>query len=338
MKLEVSAGIIRRADGSILVCKRGEGRRNAHLWEFPGGKREQNETACACLERELMEELHLPVTGVRPVCEREEEGIRFTFLSCRTEGEPVLTEHEEARFVSPRAMLALPFCPADEPVARALALNEPPLRHFFWDFDGTLMDTYPAMSRTLVRAAASLGVNVTTARALDLLKGCLADAISEVARSGGVKRDELDAAWRRENALMDASALQPVRGIPQALARLSAMGGRHYLVTHRDRSALDMLEKAGLMRYFTDAVTSEDGFARKPAPDSCLHLLRRHTICPAEAVMIGDRPLDTAAGRAAGILSCLLDEDGRFSQDGCELRAASALELPDVLCPALPGD
>ena len=38
--LEVSAGIVFDREGRILICKRGEGRKNAHLWEFPGGKRE----------------------------------------------------------------------------------------------------------------------------------------------------------------------------------------------------------------------------------------------------------------------------------------------------------
>ena len=36
--IQVSAGIILRGN-QILAAKRGEGRKNAHLWEFPGGKR-----------------------------------------------------------------------------------------------------------------------------------------------------------------------------------------------------------------------------------------------------------------------------------------------------------
>ena len=95
---EVSAGIVRDGEGRILVCRRGEGRRNAHLWEFPGGKREPGEDAAACLRRELEEELRLPITAVRPVWEAEEGGIRFTFLTAETAALPVLTEHEDARF------------------------------------------------------------------------------------------------------------------------------------------------------------------------------------------------------------------------------------------------
>ena len=49
--IEVSAGIIRDERGYILIARRGEGRKNAHLWEFPGGKREPGEDAAVCLIR-----------------------------------------------------------------------------------------------------------------------------------------------------------------------------------------------------------------------------------------------------------------------------------------------
>ena len=42
--MRVSAGIVRYPDGRILICRRGEGRKNAHLWEFPGGKQEAGES------------------------------------------------------------------------------------------------------------------------------------------------------------------------------------------------------------------------------------------------------------------------------------------------------
>ena len=325
--IEVSAGIIRREDGCVLICQRGEGRHNAHLWEFPGGKREAGEGPEACLIRELREELALPVANVKALCGREAEGIRFTFLTATTEAEPVLTEHEAALFVPARDMLRYAFCPADEPVARALALNEPPLRHFFWDFDGTLMDTYPMMTAAFVRAAGSMGVTVESDRALKLLKETLAHAVSVIASENGIDAAELTAAFRREERMADVAAIP---GIPETLR---ALDGHHYLVTHRNRAALECLENAGLLALFDDFVTSEDGFPRKPEPDMLLHLMRKHGLNPAECVMIGDRPLDTAAGRRAGMLSCLLDVEGRFPDDFCELRAASAEALARLLRP-----
>lgn len=58
--VEVAAAIIQK-EGRILICRRGEGGSCAHLWEFPGGKREAGETLQACVVRECLEELGLKI-------------------------------------------------------------------------------------------------------------------------------------------------------------------------------------------------------------------------------------------------------------------------------------
>ena len=58
--IEVAAGLVFR-DGKLLITKRPEGGHLAGLWEFPGGKREANETIERCLSRELKEELGIEV-------------------------------------------------------------------------------------------------------------------------------------------------------------------------------------------------------------------------------------------------------------------------------------
>lgn len=327
---EVSAGIIRRPDGRVLICQRGEGRSNARLWEFPGGKIEAGESPCDCLKRELLEELRLPVADLREVCRREAQGILFHFIEGTTQAEPQLTEHEACAFVTPREMLGYAFCPADTDIARTMALNAPALRHFFWDFDGTVMDTYPAMTEAFVRMAKRFGVEIAPERALSLMKNNLTHALRIIADENRLDASAMVSVFREEEKVTLARMAQPVPGIPEAMR---ALPGKHYLVTHRDRAALDYLKLMGLKDLFTDFVVENDGFPRKPAPDSLLHLVRKHGLDLAECVMIGDRPLDTAAGRNAGMLSCLLDEEGRFPEDPCELRTNAAHDLPVLLCP-----
>lgn len=329
----VSCGICRAPDGRILICRRGEGRNHAHLWEFPGGKQESGETAEACLKRELMEELSLPVEDVRLILTEQGEGLTFDFLTCRMAGRPVRTEHEALDLAFPRQMLPLPFCPADTDVVRRLALNDPPLRHFFWDFDGTLADSYPAMVRAFLRGARTLNASADAGRVLALMKDSLGACAQAVAAENGLRADDLVAAFHRAEAEEPVAGIPAVAGIPEALRALKALGGRHYLVTHRGGTAFDWLRAHHLEGLIADAVTAEDGFPRKPAPDSLLSLIRRHRVNPAAAVMIGDRPLDTTAGRAAGLLGCLLDTEGRFPACPCDLRAASAASLPGLLCP-----
>lgn len=333
--IRVSAGIVRRSDGRILICQRGEGRNNAHLWEFPGGKQEPGETAERCLIRELQEELSLPVARVELLCQREEGGILFDFLTAETDAEPVLTEHEAYAFVTPREMLYYDFCPADTAVARSLALTHPPLDTFLWDLDGTLMDTYPGMVVAFCKAAASLGVKVEPDRVLTLMKVRLGHCCRVIAEEHGLTEEAMLAAFREEEARIDPDLIRPLPGIPEALRALKEQGGRHFAVTHRStRTAWPYLEHAGLKELFDGGVFPEDGLPSKPAPDMILHLLKKHNLDPEKCVMIGDRPLDIQCGHAAGIIGCLIDTEGRFMDCPCEIRTDTAAGLETLLKPS----
>jgi mutator protein MutT len=68
--IEVSAGLVFR-DGKLLIAQR---HADAHLggsWEFPGGKRECDESFETCLARELREELGIEI-AVRELVETVE--------------------------------------------------------------------------------------------------------------------------------------------------------------------------------------------------------------------------------------------------------------------------
>jgi A/G-specific adenine glycosylase len=64
--VDVACGIIRRADGRILIAQRPETGLLPNLWEFPGGKREGREALVVTCQREIKEELGIDVeVGLR---------------------------------------------------------------------------------------------------------------------------------------------------------------------------------------------------------------------------------------------------------------------------------
>ena len=68
--VEVSAGLVFR-NGKLLVTQRHADAHLGGLWEFPGGKRERDESFESCLVRELREELGIEV-AVRDLVETVE--------------------------------------------------------------------------------------------------------------------------------------------------------------------------------------------------------------------------------------------------------------------------
>lgn len=118
-RIEVAAGVVRNAEGKILICRR-KGSLEG-LWEFPGGKREKGETFQQCLERELMEELELPVKAgesLGSVMRTESDGrmIWLVFVSAEVQGDVPLQlhVHGDAAWVMPDEMSDYTFCPADQ--------------------------------------------------------------------------------------------------------------------------------------------------------------------------------------------------------------------------------
>ena len=76
---------------------------------------------------------------------------------------------------------------------------------------------------------------------------------------------------------------------------ISNQGGRHFLVSHRNDQVLEILEKTSIAAYFTEVVTSNSGFKRKPDPESMIYLREKYQI--SSGLVIGDRPLISKPGK-----------------------------------------
>ena len=99
----------------------------AGLWEFPGGKVEDNETPEAALVRELNEELgiHVSLGDLEPLTFASHTYDTFHLLMplfvCRVwQGIPSPREGQELRWVRPARLSDFAMPPADEPLVALL--------------------------------------------------------------------------------------------------------------------------------------------------------------------------------------------------------------------------
>ncbi|GLO68052.1 (deoxy)nucleoside triphosphate pyrophosphohydrolase [Oceanobacillus kimchii] len=112
-------------DDKILCAQRGESKNLSYKWEFPGGKIETNETPQEALEREIREELQCNI-GVgeqidHTVYEYDFGVVHLTTFYCTLQkGTPVLTEHENVKWLYKHEMSELDWAPADIPAVEKI--------------------------------------------------------------------------------------------------------------------------------------------------------------------------------------------------------------------------
>ncbi len=124
----VAAGVIRDADGRLLLAQRPVGKHLAGLWEFPGGKCEPGESAHDALARELDEEVGIQIDESRPLLSLThaypEKIVRLLIREVRQwHGQAHGREGQPIRWVSLDQAASLPMPEADRPMLKMLAVD-----------------------------------------------------------------------------------------------------------------------------------------------------------------------------------------------------------------------
>lgn len=186
------------------------------------------------------------------------------------------------------------------------------LKNFIWDFDGTLYNSYPIITKAAIASFHEFGKEFADSTAFYqfIKKASLGELIAEQEID---KQAFNDVFHSLENAQLNQ--IQPFNSTAETISGLAMRGGKQFILTHRKvTSTKKLLVRDQLDNYFSEIVGIDSGFARKPEPDSLLYLLEKYSLRPDETLMIGDRRLDVEAGKNAGCQTCLFDQDGFFGK------------------------
>lgn len=167
-------------------------------------------------------------------------------------------------------------------------------RDYIWDLGGTLLDNYASSTTAFVDTLAENGITASRDEVYQALRVSTAHAVATLAAGVPAFLAEYKAA---EAAELEHPAL--FEGAREVLAAVVRAGGRNFLVSHRDRQVLHLLDETGIDEYFTEVVTADDGFPRKPDPSSIRYLVDKYGL--SDVVAVGDRPIDVEAAVAAGV-------------------------------------
>ncbi|HOS48866.1 MAG TPA: (deoxy)nucleoside triphosphate pyrophosphohydrolase [Bacteroidia bacterium] len=123
--IRVVAAIIYRNDDEFLIARKKQGISLAGLWEFPGGKIEENEEAKFALEREIKEELNINISSLIPFIDYTYYGENMilemqSFKCFSADTITHLTDHDRVEWIKACDIDHYPLAPADLVIAEEL--------------------------------------------------------------------------------------------------------------------------------------------------------------------------------------------------------------------------
>lgn len=126
--VEVVAALVQDEKGRYLITQRRKGSHLAGLWEFPGGKREADESLEEALRRELAEELSARFAVGQRVetvrWEYPERTIVIHFYRCRLESGTIEPREDQAMaWVAAERLSDFDFPPADRDLIARLRVG-----------------------------------------------------------------------------------------------------------------------------------------------------------------------------------------------------------------------
>ena len=174
---------------------------------------------------------------------------------------------------------------------------------FIWDLDGTLLDSYEAILSGIEEIYAQFSIPYDEEKVREfILKFSVQDLFVQVAEERKLDVEMLNQVRAQSLAEKNAQVvLMP--GARDVLAWADQAGIQQFVYTHKGDNALTILRDLGLESYFTEILTSQSGFARKPSSEAATYLLGKYQLDSEKTYYIGDRTLDVEFAQNSRIQS-----------------------------------
>jgi HAD superfamily hydrolase (TIGR01549 family) len=181
-------------------------------------------------------------------------------------------------------------------------------RNLIWDFDGTLFDTYPEITRAFIDVLKKdYGIEYDYEKAYSLAKASINFCIESLADEFNIDREEFCENYKKRyfgELTYEGNPFEDVKEVLEFVLKK----GENFLITHRDSESLnEFLKRNDFNKYFTEIVSADANFPLKPDPSSFNYIIDKYKLKKEETLGVGDRILDIEAARNAGIKSCFFD-------------------------------
>ena len=165
------------------------------------------------------------------------------------------------------------------------------------------MDSYEAILSGIEETFAQFSISYDKEQVREfILKFSVQDLLVQAAEERKLDVEVLNQVRAQSLAEKNAQVvLMP--GARDVLVWAEESGIQQFVYTHKGDNALTILRDLGLESYFTEILTSQSGFARKPSSEAATYLLDKYQLNSEKTYYIGDRTLDVEFAQNSGIQS-----------------------------------
>ena len=179
------------------------------------------------------------------------------------------------------------------------ALNS--VRAVLFDFDGTLADSYAAITASVNHVRAAHGLPPLPEQEVRRHVGRGPDHLLRHTVPGGDVADDV-ARYRAHHPSVMRPGTHLLPGTAEAVAAARASGRRVGVCSNKPGGfTRDLLKYLGLAEHVDLVLGPEDVARPKPAPDMLVQALARLGLAAGQALYVGDMTVDVQTARAAGV-------------------------------------
>lgn len=210
------------------------------------------------------------------------------------------------------------------------------MRHWVFDLDGTLVDSFGHYFDALEEIFLAHGTSFEP----ELRRAALTDPLRELFERH-LGRSAVPEAFARLQIRSndDARLIRPYAGLDGLIRQLQQRGARVAVWTNRDlESASLILEHSGLKPLTEVCVSGTCVTERKPRPEGLLRLIDRFGCDPDEVTMVGDHEHDVSAAKEVGARAVRASWHSYWNEAPCRTADAQFRSVSDFEAWALrPG-
>lgn len=179
--------------------------------------------------------------------------------------------------------------------------------NFIFDVDGTLIDSYPGIIKTVIKVLNNHNLNIKKEIIeTNIYKYSVRYYLNQLSTKLGYKENILIKEFEKLRIETEYD-YEFIDGVINTL-KLLKENNNLFIYTHRNNSIFKILKDNDIDNLFTHVISSESSyFKRKPDSYSLEYLIARFDLKREDTYYVGDRPIDILSSNNANIKSVLFN-------------------------------